>query len=436
MRDFLNRLEQAQDIRYVDREVDPTFELAAVVQASQQDSSSAILFRKVAGTRFPVVSNLYGDDERLAQLLGVNADDFGEGWWRAMQRLPQMADSAFCTVPADPNLVRVTLPELPHIIWQEKDGGPYISAGIFYARDPETGVGNLSFCRSLMVDDRLVSCFVPFHDLADYQRRAEALGKTLEVAVLIGAPPEVFLAACASLPLDMDEMVFAAAIKGEAIEMRPCSTIDLDVPADTQIVIEGRVRPREREPEGPFGEFMGYYGDVNMQGYVIDVLAVDTLPDAVFHGLLCGSAEDMVPLNRAFAARAYVALRETMPDVVLEVSGNPIFFVTVVRIRKTSDDQPAEIIARVFERGARWTSMCIVVDEDVDPHDTAAVLDAYVTRGRVDERLSVLTDDQLPRRRTGGRVGIDATTPMGERDRTERTRIPGAEAIDLRQYLA
>ena len=435
MRDFLRMLEKAGKIRSVNCEVDPTFELAAVVKAAQAATTDAVLFNKVKGSRLPVVSNLYSDEERLAQILGVEPSQFGEGWWRAMQCLPEMQENAFLPVPADPDLTQLKLADLPHITWHEKDGGPYISAGIFYARDPETNVGNLSFCRSLMMGDRLISCFVPFHDLADYQRRAEALGRTLEVAVLIGPPPEVFLAACASLPLDMDEMIFAAAVRGKPIEMRPCRSIDLDVPADTQIVIEAQVRASAREAEGPFGEFMGFYGEVNPQGYVLDILAVDALPDAVFHGLLCGSDEDMVPLNRTFAARAYMALREKMPDVVLEVSGNPMFFVMVVRIRKTDDAQPSEIITRVFEYAARWTSMCIVVDEDVDPHDMTAVINAFVTRGRVDERLSILPDESKSRRRTGGRVGIDATTPIAERGRTERTRIPGGETIDLQQYF-
>jgi 4-hydroxybenzoate decarboxylase len=422
MRDYMAKIKEAGQLRVVQRTVDPYLELARVVEASQARDADVILFENVRGSPFAVVSNIYGDEARFAGLLGVAPENFGQGWMDAMHRFENLSHEVFEPVSAAPDLCEYKLDDLPRIHWREKDGGAYISAGVFYARDPLTGVGNLSFCRALMREDRLVCCLVPFHDLARYRQNAEAAGGELEVAILIGPPPEIFLAACASLPIDMDEMALAAAIRRAPIPMRPCLSIDLQVPSETEIVLEGRIRKGVEETEGPYGEFMGYYGAVNEQGAVVDVLTVSARPGAVFHGLLCGSPEDLVPLNRTFAMRPWYALKTQMPEAVLEILANPVFFSLIVRIRKTGDAQPERVIDLVFETAARWTSLCIVVDEDVQIADMAAVMHAYLTRGRVDTRIKVFPAAQGHFGRLGGRVGIDATTPMADRVHTQSTK--------------
>ncbi len=136
-------------------------------------------------------------------------------------------------------------------------------------------------------NDELRVRLAPPHDLAKYQAKAEARDEPLEVAILLGPPPEVFLAACASIPYDADEMAIAAQVRGGPIKLRPCKTIDLLVPAETEIVIEGRILPHVRKPEAPFGEFLGYYVE-EIQSHVFEVLNVSWRPGAVFHALLCG----------------------------------------------------------------------------------------------------------------------------------------------------
>src|SRR5262249_35963062 len=155
------------------------------------------------------------------------------------------------------------------------------------------------------------------------QAKAEAKGAPLDIAILIAPPPEVFIAACASVPIEVDELRIAAAIQDRPLEMRRCEVVDLEVPAETQIVIEGRIGPNERQPEGPFGEYLGYYGPRQENGYVIDVKAVRWRPDAYFHGLLCGTPEDLTCLDIAFATRTYMALASSMPGI-LDVTCNPM----------------------------------------------------------------------------------------------------------------
>jgi 4-hydroxybenzoate decarboxylase len=336
-------------------------------------------------------------------------------------------------------LVHGRVADLPQIVWREKDAGPYITAGVFLARDPQTGIPNLSFCRTFMKSDaELICCIDAPHDLAQYQAKAEAVGASLDIAILIAPPPEVFIAACASVPIEVDELKIAAAIRGRPLEMRSCEVVDLEVPAETQIVIEGRIRPNVRHPEGPFGEYLGYYGPRQENGYVIDVHAVRWARDAVFHGLLCGTPEDLTCLDIAFATRTYMALASSMPGI-LDVTCNPMLYCTVVKIDKRYEGQAQHVILKTFAANQNYNFACIVVDRDVDIRNLREIFSAFLTRGRVDKRVMVIPDvpgwDRSANPTYAGRLGIDATMPLGREAEFERAITPGAATLRLADYF-
>lgn len=439
MRSYINKLLERGQMRIVDREVDPRFELAAVVARSQKESSLPILFRKVKGTTMPVVSNIFGSAERMCELLGAQEGRLCQRWATVMSIMESMHDPYMTLVPDPPPMIRGRIQDLPKITWKEKDQGPYISAGVFLAKDIETGVPNLSFCRTFMKSDaELVCCIDAPHDLAQYQAKAEAAGKCLEIAILIAPPPEVFIAACASVPIDVDELKIAAAIRGAPLPMRRCESIELTIPAETQVVIEGSIRPGVREAEGPFGEYLGYYGPINDRGYVIDVKSVTWQPDAIFHGLLCGSAEDLTALDIAFATRTYMALASSLPGII-DVTCNPMLYCSVVKIEKRYEGHAQHVILKTFAANPNYNFMCIVVDRDIDIRNLREVMSAYLSRGRVDRRLMVIPDvpgfDRSPNPTYAGRVGIDATMPLGREAEFERAVIPGADTLRLSDYF-
>jgi UbiD family decarboxylase len=439
MRAYIDKLIQRNEMRIVKRAVDPRFELAAVVARSQQDSSLPVLFETVQGSSLPVVSNVFGSSDRLCELIGAERGQLCQRWAEIMKVVDSMAGPYTTIVLDPPPSITGCIGDLPQIVWREKDCEPYISAGVFLAKNPESGIANLSFCRSLMKSDReMICCIDPPHDLAQYQAKAEAKSKPLDVCILIGPPPEIFIAACASVPIDLDEIKIAAAILGEPIQMQRARTVDLEIPVGTQVVIEGRIRPGVREPEGPFGEFMGYYGTVNNNGYIIDVTDVYWQPNAVFHGLLCGTAEDLTVLDIAFATRTYNAIAHTMTGI-LDVTCNPMFFCTVVKIQKTYEGQAQHVMLKVFAANPNYNFACIVVDRDVDTRNLREVFAAYLTRGRLDKRIMVLPDvrgfDRAPDPTYCGRVGIDATMPLGREAEFERATTPGADTLRLADYL-
>lgn len=435
MREYIESLRARNALEVVHTEVDPRFELAAVTQRSQQVGDSALLFNKVRGTEFPVVSNVYGSRRRLCELVGADDGNFCRRWTEILQA---GIGNPMREVQGSDKRIAGRLGDLPLITYFEHDGGPYFTSAIFLARDPDSGIHNLSFHRSMYVsDEELRVRLGSTHDLKNYQSRAEAKGQSLEAAILIGPPPEVFLAACASLPRDEDEFGAAAAVSGVPIAVRACESIDLSYPADTEIVIEGRFLPGTERPEGPFGEFMGYYVPVQ-DNAVFEVSRVHWRSGAIFHSLNCGSPEDMYPLDYAIATRIYRTLRSKLPGIV-NVACHPRLMNTIVQIEQQYEGHARHVLLATFGAHMDYSKSCMVVDEDVDINDLNDVFWAYLTRGRADTRAFILSDVpgfyRDPHKDHWGRLGIDATKPFHRQAEFERKMIPGAGELDLDKYF-
>jgi 4-hydroxybenzoate decarboxylase len=435
MRDYIAQLQSRGELTVIDTQVDPKFELAAVTQRLQQDSEQAILFRNVIGTRMPVVTNIYGSRQRLCEMIGATDGNFCRRW---TEIYPQKRETAMIDTRVDLPRISGSLRDLPQITYFEKDGGPYVTSALYLARNPESGVANLSFHRSQIISDaelrvRLGST----HDLTQYQKIAEKAGESLPAVLLIGTAPEIFIAACASLPIDEDELVAAAAIRGQPIAMQKCRTIDLEYPSDTEVVVEGRFLPNLQRPEGPFGEFMGYYVPVGNNA-VFEVLDVHWREGALFHSINCGSPEDMHALDFAISTRIYRNLREKVAGV-MNVACYPNLMNTVVQIRQEYEGHARHVLLAAFGAHLDYSKTCMVVDEDVDIYNLDDVWWAYLTRGRADTRAMILQDIpgfyRDPQKDHWGRLAIDATKPFHRQAEFERKRIPGSATLDLQKYL-
>lgn len=437
MRTYIDNLVQQGAMRIVEREVDGRFELAAVTAEAQRESDRPILFRRVKGSRYPVVTNIYGSRPRLCELIGAEDGAFCRRWTELMRAKAAAPAPARAANGIDYESVRLS--DLPQITYFEKDAGSYITAGVFLANDPDTGVPNLSFHRSQVIaDNELRVRLGTSHDLKRYQDKAEAKNQALDAAILIGPPPEFVLAAAAPIPTDESELEVAARLAGAPIPMRPCRRIALEVPAETEIVIEGRILPGVRRPEGPFGEFMGFYVPVG-DNHVFEVLEVTCRRDAYYHALVCGSPEDMRLLELAVATRVYQQVSSTLPGIV-DVSCVPTVMSTVIKIRQMYEGHARQVLISAFGAHHDWSKSCIVVDEDVDINDFNDVYWAFLTRARADQRVMVLPGVpgfyRDPHRDYWGRLGIDATVPFGRRDEFLRKTIPGQGSIDLDDYFA
>ena len=438
MRKYMEKLKARGELLEVTREVDPKHELAAVTSAAHRKWGKPILFHKVKGTALPVLTNIYGSRERLAEILGIGPLEFCRKW----STLAQLASGRDVALreggePGD-EPVDCKLSDLPLITYSERDGGAYFTSAMFLAHEPETGVRNLSFHRSMFISDQELRCrLAPRHHLTLYHEKAEKTGRPLEAAMLIGPPPTAFLTAAAPLAYDEDELEVAAKLAGQPIDMRPCKHIDLMVPASTEIVIEGRFLPNIRRDEGPFGEFMGYYTPVG-QNAVFEVLGVTRKKDAIFHSILCGSAEEVLTLELSVAAKIFERINAVLPGII-DVTCQPFVLHVVVKIRQEYEGHGRQVLLAVFGAEPTWAKMCTVVDEDVDIYNMDDVMWATLTRSRPDKNTMIIPDTPSfyrdPHKDHWGRMGVDATVPFHRRAEFERKRSPGADTVDLPAYF-
>jgi len=440
MRDYIAQLRQRNELTVIETPVDPKFELAAVTQRLQQTSDRVILFNNVTGARMPVVTNIYGSRRRLCEMIGALDGNFCRRWMELYpagshdRQFPEHADSGKTEHPR----ISGSISDLPQITYFEKDGGPYLTSALYLAKNPKNQVANLSFHRSQIISDKELRVRLgSTHDLTQYQKLAEEAGQPLPAALLIGTSPEIFIAACASLPIDEDEMSAAAAISGRPVATQACRKIDLEYPSDTEIVIEGQFLPNVQRPEGPFGEFMGYYVPV-ADNAVFEVLDVHWREDALFHSINCGSPEDMHALDCAISTRIYRSLAEKLPGIV-NVACYPNLMNTVVQIRQQYEGHARHALLAAMGAHLDYSKSCMVVDEDVDIYSLDDVMWAYLTRGRADTRAFILNDMpgfyRDPHKDHWGRLAIDATKPYRRQQEFERKRIPGADSLDLSKYL-
>jgi UbiD family decarboxylase len=438
MRDYMTKLKARGELLEVHRPVDPRHELAAVTDAAHKRWGKPILFHKVFGTKIPVLTNLYGSRQRLAEIIGIEADSFCRQW----NKLASVAGEKEITspVPALNNIeyFECKLSDLPLITYSERDGAPYFTSAMFLAKEPDTGVRNLSFHRSMFVSDQELRCrLAPRHHLTMYHEKAESRGQYLEAAMLIGPPPAMFLTAAAPLPYEADEVDLAAKLQGGPIPMRRCRHVDLMVPETTEIVIEGRFIPNERRDEGPFGEFMGYYTPVGKNA-VFEVLGVTCRKDAIFHSILCGSSEEVLTLELSVAANIYQRISAVLPGII-DVTCLPFVTNVVVKIKQHYEGHGRQVLLAVFGAEPTWARNCTVVDEDVDINALDDVTWAVLTRSRPDRDIMIIPETPSfyrdPHKDHWGRVGIDATVPFARRHEYDRKRIPGADTVELANYF-
>jgi 2,5-furandicarboxylate decarboxylase 1 len=424
LRGFLKVLERGKNLRVVRRPMDIGM-IPSEVRKSEQ-KGQAVLFKEVRERSGALVSNLLVRREFLALALGCAPREVLKEYVRRTS-LPVKP----VTLPRGPSqdVIRTgnkidarLLPSLTHC---EKDAGPYITAGIVVARDPETHTRNVSINRIQVIGSRELLINIPQH-LGQIQAKAEAMGKPLEVAVAVGNHPIELITACSKPPYGSDEFDLSGGLRETPLELVPCKSISLEVPARAEIVLEGEIPPRTRRTEGPFGDFMGYYVPVT-QSHVFQLKAITHRRGFIFQAIKAGSIEDGHLLSLPREAVLYSALIEK--GIQMEsVSLHTTLFNGFISIRKKHEDEPRRVMSTAFD-AYPWLKVCVVVDHDVDVFDSRDVWWAVGTRS-CPERGTVLIKDSPgfyrdPYRLHQSKLGVDATAPLGQWDEFERTRIPG-----------
>jgi 2,5-furandicarboxylate decarboxylase 1 len=419
------------------KNTDLRFELAAF--SKRTEDKSALIFPNPGGHPVPVVSNLLADRKWIADSLGVTSAELLARFSSALKSPVKSVEVK--TGPAQEIVHRENidlLRLLPVPTHNELDSGPYISAGVLFSRNPETGIQNLTIHRcQISGPDKIGVLLLPRHTLA-YVHRAAARKQALEVAIVIGLDPATLLASQAIAPLDFDELEIAGALHGKPVEVVKCLTNNVRVPAHSEIVIEGHIVPDERAPEGPFGEFPQYYGP-RSDNHVIHVDAVTHRRNPVFHTIVGGSTEHLLLGGISREATLLDHLKRSFPEVkdVHLARGGVCRYHLVVQMEKKSEGQAKNVIMGAFG-GHYDIKQVVVVDMDVNIHDPVEVQWAIATRFQADRDLIVIPGAQGsrldPSARSGvsAKMGIDATVPLdADPSHFLRIRVPGQEEIDL-----
>ena len=444
---FVRALEARGELVRIKASVDPHLEVAAIADRVMKSGGPAMLFENVAGSRFPLLINAYGSRKRMSLALGV--DDLEEHA-RAIAELvhtraPSSARELAALAMKLPELAHVPprsttdapcqqivqtgddvdLDALPVLTCWPGDGGPFITLPNVISRDPETGARNIGMYRMQRLDRHSTAMHWQIHKTgARHFRRAKELGKRLDVAVALGGDPALTYAATAPLPDGIDEWMFAGFLRKSAVRTVKCKTIDLEVPADSDFVLEGYVDPSEpMVDEGPFGDHTGYYTPIEKFPR-FHVTALTRRSDAVYPATLVGPPpmEDQW-LGKATERLFLPLLRMMFPEVVdmnLPVEG-AFHNLVIVSIKKQFPFHAARVAHGLWGSGQMSFSKVIcVVDEDVDVQNVAEVAwrllanldpkrDLAFVEGPIDQ-----LDHGANQALYGGKLSIDGTRKWAE----------------------
>jgi 2,5-furandicarboxylate decarboxylase 1 len=422
IRPFLASLEQQGALLRVAKPVDPEFELSAFLSAA--DAGPALLFETVAGSPLRVAGNLLNSRARIAAALGIETADIVPRIHQAIRAPIKPAQVAAGRVQE--KVERDSpLSALPVPRFFERESRPYITAGVILARDPETGRGNASFARFAILDGRTAMVGIaPNHHLALFSRRAAAAGKSLEIAVVIGAHPAIQLAACLYLGVGDDELECAGSLLGGPVDVVAAKTVDLLVPADAELILEGRIDANHPVEEGFVSEYHGMYEQYG-PGFLATFSAVTRRGDAIFQVIEPGYHREHIYLGAlpiaASLFSAVAAVVANVRDVAVTEAGAGRTDI-VIQIAEPRPGQARRAMFAAFA-AVSLVKRVTVVDADIDPWDAVAVEWARINRMKLERDLLLIpqagTDRSEPMEEGGlvTKAGFDATAKP--RDRVE-----------------
>ena len=437
---FIEELEKAGELKRVKNEVDTNLEIAEILRRAMYSNGPAILFENVKDYDMPVLGNAFGSLKRLE--IGLETKDFTEigqrivdltkmdipsGFLNKIKKLPELSKMSD-SFPKLENSGPVTevfsdspsFDKLPILKTWAKDAGKFITFGLVATKHPETGIRNLGVYRMQIIDSTHALMHWQKHKRgAHHHELKKEKGEKIEVAIIIGGEPATVFSGVAPVPEGLDKYLFAGIARKKGIKTVKCKTIDLEVPANAEIVLEGYVDPSDIRDEGPFGDHTGYYTPKEpfptftltgvMQRkkpiYLTTVVGKPILEDAYIGKVI---ERSFLPLIRMF--------QPEVVDFAMPAAG---WFqgMAIISIKKRYPGQAKKVMMGLWGMGQlSLTKIFVVVDDDVNVHSMDDVLWAVTTRidpARdtiiIDNTPTDTLDPASPLVNLGSKLGIDAT---------------------------
>ncbi len=446
-RSFLEILEKEGELVRLKRPIETRHEIAAGIRHVSDTAGPALWFENVIGHDIPVVGGVFASRKKALLALEVESPGAGNVLFQHGLRNPiepQLVPEGLCQeVVYTGDDIDIDLLPLP--IYSALDGGAYVTVALEMSRDPDDQSVNASVYRMMRLDrNHMAVMSHAFQGLGTHMARAEALNQPLDVAIVNGSDPVLLYASQAKVPQGVNELTVAGGIRGRAVEVVKALTVDLDVPATAEIIIEGRILPGERVMEGPFGEFTGYYGPAESNP-VMEITAITHRRDPIFLAGMTGvpPTDNHVLKSFAYESNLLVRLQETFPEVsaVSFPEWGGVQYAAVVALRQRYKGQARHLILTALGDSSR-PKLVIVVDDDIDVYDTELVNWAVITRSQPAEDLVVVPrvaggplDPSAPEKEVISVWGIDATRPYGV-DFPEVVTVPGADKFRISDWLS
>ncbi len=443
--EFISELEENGELKRVKTQVDTDLEIAEILRREMYSKGHAILFENVKGFDMPVLGNAFGSMKRLE--IGLEMTDFTEigqriadmtkmdipsGLLNKIKKFPELSKMAASFPKAETSgpVTQITssdasFDDLPILKSWPNDAGRFITLGLVATKHPETGIRNLGVYRMQIIDKTHASMHWQKHKRgAHHGDISKDRGEKIPTAIIIGGEPATIFSSIAPVPEGLDKYLFAGITRKEGIKTVKCKTIDLDVPANAEIVLEGYVDPADIRDEGPFGDHTGYYTPVEpyptftLTGimrrkdpiYVTTVVGKPILEDAYIGKVI---ERSFLPLIQMF--------HPEVVDFSMPASGWFQGF-AVISIKKRYPGQAKKVMMGLWGMGQlALTKMFVVVDDDINVHDINDVIWAITTRADAARDTTIINntptdtlDPASPLVNLGSKMGIDATQKTRE----------------------
>ncbi len=439
------RTRNSEDLVKVEREISPSFEITATVAKLEQVGGRrpVLTFENVTGSDFPVLTNLHASRSRLAMAINADPKEMLHRYLDAMENpiAPKIVETGPCKdviMTGDD----VDLTKLPQIEHHKDDSGAYITAGITFAKDPESEMWNCAYNRMMITGRNSTSMHLTLgKHLWEYHQIAASRGESLPVVVAIGVHPAIALGCLAIGSIDEDERGIIGALLGEPLELVKCETSDLLAPAHAEMILETEIMPHESVMEGPFGEFTGYsLGARNRE--VVKVNAVTHRKGAYYQDISVGHLDHMLLSTVPMEANLYRAVRAMIPSVRQIRVPNP--FTCFVAIEQRLPGQAKNALLAVLGADL-YMKRVVVVDHDVDVFNDRQVNWAIATRCQPDRDITIISNargSDLDPSTAGNdgftsKWGLDATAKPTLAEFTPRHGFPDDvwDAVDTDEIL-
>jgi len=451
LREFISLLEKENELKRVKAKVSPILEITEITDRISKEGGPALLFENVEGSDMPVLINAFGSYKRMSMALGVkNLDEasanlmsllpsgFPATLKQKISALLKLKSIAF----AKPKEVKnapcqevvetenIDLLKMPVLKCWPQDAGRFITLPMVITKDPDSGLPNMGMYRLQVFDKETTGMHWHLHHTgAEHYRKNKERGQKTEIAVAIGGDPATVYSATAPAPPGFDELFFAGILRGKSVEIVKAKTVDLMIPAQAEIIIEGYVNPDEVRTEGPFGDHTGYYSLAD-EYPVFHVTAITRRKDAIYPTTIVGKP----PMEDCYMAKAterlfLPAVKAVLPEVKdMNLPFEGVFHnCALISIKKEFPKHAQKVMSGIWGLGQMSFSKAIViVDESVDVQNASDVAwkvfnnvdparDIIITEGPLD-----VLDHSSNTPYYGSKIGIDATIKWKEEGHTRQ----------------